>query len=129
MTVYFGSPADEGYSYPPLVSADGAEVPVVLGAGGSSVPTANTSTKVGSTVATLVSGLWSMFAPRVAQSQTLYPGQPGYIAPLDGQPGYVAPTPIWVYALIPVGIIGVLIALKKSRRRSVSGYRKRRSRR
>jgi hypothetical protein len=48
------------------------------------------------------------------------PGQ----APLPGQIGYVAPVPVWVYILIPVGAIGLIAMMKKSRHASTAGYRR-----
>ncbi len=53
---------------------------------------------------------------------------------IHGQPINYAPppapaVPIWVYILVPVAVVGGIVMLKKSRRSSVAGYRRRRSRR
>lgn len=53
---------------------------------------------------------------------------------IRGQPVTYTPppppaVPIWVYIVVPAAVIGGIVMLKKSRQRSMAGYRRRRSRR
>lgn len=92
MTLYFGDDPTLNTGYP------------------STQPT--TASNIGTGAASFIGGLLNMFGQR-----QYGPGTPGYV-PGPGQPGYVEPTPLWVYLAIPVGVVGLLVVVKKSRRRS-----------
>ncbi len=63
-------------------------------------------------------GLLNLF--RGGGQQGMYP--PGYVPP---QPG----VPVWVWVAIPVALVGVIAYTRMGKKRSVAGYRRRKSRR
>lgn len=117
MTMFFGDPVG-AIGGDDTTTGDMSPPPLLSGG----YPAAQPST--GPSASAVGSGIASFLVNIFGQRVLPLPGQPGYV-PTPGMPGYVEPTPVWVYILIPVAIVGGLVFLKKSnRRRSVAGYRR-----